>query len=180
MQNPVQIRDAVVVVTGAASGIGEAMGGVRDLFPSDTEERADMGEGWGDDAKRWAKDPWAWVIFGFPLFIVMGLRTGAWRRLWAWLRRQDGADVDAVGRLYAEMLAALARLGLPRGSSETPREFLVRVRQSGAPFVAEVTLLTAMLERVRYEGASVSEAQMDDAISALQRLRAARWEPSPE
>jgi hypothetical protein len=84
------------------------------------------------------------------------------------------ADPDprkAVIAAYAQMERALARVGLPRRTSEAPREYLGRVLPEVGAGSRSVERLTALFERARFSPHEIDEAMKAEAISALAGLR---------
>jgi len=105
------------------------------------------------------------------------------RGLAGWLprlgRRQedgDGSAVPAVGairRIYRELLGLGADLGAPRHAWATPREHEPRLRGVLPESAAEVELLTAAYERVRYGAWRSAAVEVRAAVEALERAKAA-------
>ncbi|MDI6772444.1 MAG: DUF4129 domain-containing protein [bacterium] len=93
-------------------------------------------------------------------------------------RRQeddDGPSAPAVGairRIYRELLGLGAGLGAPRYAWATPREHEPRLREVLPGSVAEVELLTAAYERVRYGTWRPAAVEVREAEEALERAKA--------
>jgi hypothetical protein len=81
----------------------------------------------------------------------------------------------AVIAAYARMERAFARFGLPREESEAPLEYLERIaREVGhIPGAARLAFeLTHLYERARFSAHEVDAGMKEDAIRALETLRA--------
>jgi hypothetical protein len=81
----------------------------------------------------------------------------------------------AVIAAYARMERAFARFGLPREGSEAPLEYLERIaREVGhIPGAARLAFeLTHLYERARFSAHEVDAGMKEDAIRALETLRA--------
>ncbi|MGH2435904.1 MAG: DUF4129 domain-containing protein, partial [bacterium] len=138
------------------------------------------------DAARWVTSVGRSAIQSFDgtalsKSSLAGMLTALLLSLLLVRRRNDtqAGQTDAISALYAVMLARLARHGIRRGPSVTPREFLARIPE---PARAHAEDVTAGFERVRYGGVpagGVDRAAIRDAISrAVQEAsRAARRGP---
>ncbi len=147
---------------------------------------------------RWlhGPDPVAWLKGGFQggnqsaaaravggIVLALALGIAAWnllsapRELRRWRRRKDD-DRDAGAALatsfYREMLARLARKGIPKDPAATPREFSGQVRELEHESAAAVARLTALFERVRYAGSRLGEDDWNHAREDLAAVRASR------
>ena len=81
----------------------------------------------------------------------------------------------AVIAAYARMERAFARFGLPREGSEAPLEYLERIAREVAhiPGAARLAFeLTHLYERARFSAHEVDAGMKEDAIRALETLRA--------
>ena len=94
-------------------------------------------------------------------------------------RRQEDDDgptapaVGAIRRIYRELLGLGAGLGAPRHAWATPREHEPRLRGVLREAEAEVELLTAAYERVRYGAWRPAPVEVQEAEEALARAKAA-------
>ncbi len=112
------------------------------------------------------------------------------RGLIGWLPRLGGpAEADdglaappsgAIRRIYRELLALGAGMGVPRPPWATPREHAPGLRGVMPAFETEVDLLTAAYERVRYGRWIPAAVDVRGAEEALARVRAAAPTASPE
>ncbi len=84
-----------------------------------------------------------------------------------------------VRRAYREWLALLAGVGLVRAETETPQEFLARLRAVRPDLLNDSDLITSLYEPVRY-GAQTDESGAQAAERALARVRAALAGDAPE
>ena len=124
-----------------------------------------LGHGLGGNADDGDPHPWKFP-WGKSLALAGGVvaLAFAWRLMRrgspmapaprAWAARGGGPP---VARLYEKALRALARRGLPRRPSETPREFAARVAASG---VTGGDLLAHLTEL--YTGARFGRRPVDD------------------
>lgn len=78
----------------------------------------------------------------------------------------------AVIAAYRQMELALSAAGVPRGDSESPREYLDRTLGSLALSSAPVRTLTALFEHARFSLRRIDPSQRDEALGALLALRA--------
>jgi hypothetical protein len=89
--------------------------------------------------------------------------------------RDEPDPRKAVIAAYARMERAFARFGLPREGSEAPLEYLDRIAPEVAhvPGAARLTFeLTHLYERARFSAHEVDAGMKEDAIRALETLRA--------
>jgi hypothetical protein len=84
----------------------------------------------------------------------------------------------AVLAAYARMEAALARAGLARRPSEAPREYLSRLETGLGGGRAPAARLTGLFERARFSTHPIGEDVRQEALGALDDLRAELEEPS--
>jgi hypothetical protein len=126
------------------------------------------------DAARWMMGVGRLTIRGFhqeplPTNSLAGMLTALVVSL-VLVRRRNGTHasrIDAVSAVYAVMLARLARGGIRREQSVTPREFLSRIPE---PARVHAESVTAAFERVRYGGepaSAVDEAAIREAASRV-------------
>jgi hypothetical protein len=88
------------------------------------------------------------------------------------IRRDPDARRAIIGA-YRLMEAALADTGLPRGSSEAPREYLTRALSSIDVGPEAPRRLTTLFERARFHDAELDLSLRDEAVNALLQLRGA-------
>lgn len=84
------------------------------------------------------------------------------------------ADPDArraVIAAYAQMERALARAGLPRKTSEAPREYLQRTLPAVGAGADSIERLTVLFERAKFSPHAIDDEMKDEAIAALESLR---------
>lgn len=128
------------------------------------------------DAARWTMNVVRLAILGFrgeppPTNSLAGMLTALVVSLFL-VRLRNGthsSQGDAISAVYAVMLARLAREGITREESATPREFLVRIP---GPVRADAEGVTAAFERVRYGGepvTGVNEAAYRQAAARVAR-----------
>jgi len=72
---------------------------------------------------------------------------------------------------YRQMELALSAAGVPRGDSESPREYLDRTIGSLELSDAPVRTLTVLFERARFSLRRIDPSQRDEALGALLALR---------
>jgi hypothetical protein len=77
----------------------------------------------------------------------------------------------AVIAAYRQMELALSAAGVPRGDSESPREYLDRTIGSLSLHGAPVRTLTELFERARFSLRRIDFSQRDEALAALTALR---------
>ena len=77
----------------------------------------------------------------------------------------------AVIAAYRQMELALSAAGVPRGDSESPREYLDRTIGSLSLHGAPVRTLTELFERARFSLRRIDFQQRDEALAALTALR---------
>ena len=77
----------------------------------------------------------------------------------------------AVIAAYRQMELALSAAGVPRGDSESPREYLDRTIGSLSLHGAPVRTLTELFERARFSLRRIDFPQRDEALAALTALR---------
>ncbi len=126
------------------------------------------------DAARWMMGVGRATIRGFrgeplPTNSLAGMLTALVLSL-VLVRRRNGihsSRYDAISAVYALMLARLAREGIRREQSATPREFLARIPE---PARTDAEGVTAAFERVRYGGEAadtVDAAALREAASRV-------------
>src|SRR6185369_8071584 len=71
-------------------------------------------------------------------------------------------DVTPVARLYEKALARLARRGLPRQPSETPREFAARVARENVRGSDALARLTELYAAARFGRHPPAEGELDE------------------
>jgi hypothetical protein len=84
------------------------------------------------------------------------------------------ADPDArraIISAYRRMEQTLARAGLPRGETETAREYLVRGLASLELDPSAIGRLTTLFEWAKFSARRVDSRLRDDAIAALRTLQ---------
>jgi len=153
---------------------------IRSFFPSASGSTKDnSGKGWLEGLKAWAKDPNTWLWIGIPVFLIIGWRTRFFHGIIAWIRerraeaqRSDPPAIDA----YRRMLRLLAKLGLGRRDSETPRELSQRLREKGFVAADSVAFVTAIFEMAKYrEDQSLSDHDtmaLEAAVAAVAAVKA--------
>ncbi len=77
----------------------------------------------------------------------------------------------AVIAAYRRMELALSAAGVPRGDSESPREYLDRTLGSLSLSAAPVRTLTTLFERARFSLRRIDSSQREEALRALVALR---------
>jgi hypothetical protein len=78
----------------------------------------------------------------------------------------------AVIACYARMERLMSSLGIPRLASDTPTEFLARVLQRRSVSREGVSMLTTLFERAKFSPHQVDQKMREDALVALERVRA--------
>jgi Domain of unknown function (DUF4129) len=78
----------------------------------------------------------------------------------------------AVIACYARMERLMSSLGIPRLASDTPTEFLTRVLQRRSVSRESASTLTMLFERAKFSPHRVDEEMREDALVALERVRA--------
>jgi hypothetical protein len=128
--------------------------------------------------REWANDSKTWFVFGLPVILFFFFRSGFPQWVWGRLtgRRRKGASARSkTHRLYRELLAVLAKRGLRKRSTETPREFAARYRVvAGEAAILYVTLLTDAVEVVAYGEAQLptdKTLELESGLSAFKRNR---------
>jgi transglutaminase-like putative cysteine protease len=110
------------------------------------------------------------------LFTAGIVGRALWRRMPAGVRlgprrRDHGAKTEAIAaRFYEEAVAQLARRGLTRRRSQSPREFMVRAAPSLAEAAPVFREITVAFEGVRYGQAPVSESESERLMSLARSL----------
>jgi hypothetical protein len=79
----------------------------------------------------------------------------------------------AIIALYRRMLAGFAVLGIPRGESEAPREYLARALAALHVPEEPATALTGLFEEARYSAHALGPERREEAASALAAVREA-------
>ena len=154
--------------------VGEAMGDLRDLFPR-PQGNVKSPQAWKDGAREWATRPMTWLVLASPFLLlflwrtgifhaVMGLVRDRWRR---WSMVPDGA----MAGIYTRMLRLLAKQGIGRGSTETPRELATRLGASGYGGADAVDRITQGFESARYAEREPSAEALDGFETDLRNLR---------
>jgi hypothetical protein len=149
-------------------------------------------------ADRHAEPQFQWLpalIAGSLLFGIAGVGTiavvvkrrhgGDWEREAALMQALDEVLEDTLEDLRAErdprkaVIAAYARMErlfaahqVPRDEAETPHEYVARVLARLQVSSFAVRRLTSLYERARFSPHTVDGAMQDDAIAALEGLRA--------
>jgi hypothetical protein len=85
-----------------------------------------------------------------------------------------GPDTDprrTVLRCYAHLEAELAEVGCPRRRTETAREHQRRALQALGPAAGAAARIIERFEHARYDDNPVGEAERQEAVAALQRVR---------
>jgi transglutaminase-like putative cysteine protease len=88
-------------------------------------------------------------VFVLVLLVSQRKRLLRWRRRGGGVAREAHAD-QAVVRIYQALLARLSADGLPRRPTETPHEYLARIRESGLEGAGAFARLTDAYASVRY------------------------------
>jgi transglutaminase-like putative cysteine protease len=115
---------------------------------------------------------WALVLAAVVAFAAAASRVWPTRRPRIAPGPTPPASAAPVQRLYARALERLARAGLRRGRSETPREFAARVRDAGADGEATLAELTELYTAARFGGRPVTREQLRGLARRLGRLAA--------
>jgi len=77
----------------------------------------------------------------------------------------------AIRRVYAELLALAATVGLDRPPGQTPHEYLPRLRFALPQHAGDLQALTAAYAHARYDALHATRAELDTARMAWGRLR---------
>ena len=88
-------------------------------------------------------------------------------------RRRDDDERGAprtIRAAYRQLLRRGATLGLPRAATETPQEYLGRLRHWPIPAERDAALLTAAYMRARYGDSAAQPDDVDQALRAWARL----------
>jgi protein-glutamine gamma-glutamyltransferase len=104
------------------------------------------------------------VVIAVVLVVSQRKRLARWRRRAGAVIAEPRAD-QAILRLYQILLRRLASAGLPRQPSETPHEYLARVRESGMEGQDSFARLTEAYTSVRYGEVTLAP----ELIAALRR-----------
>jgi hypothetical protein len=129
-----------------------------------------------------------WVLAGLTLGAVAATAAVVRRRRFEELRDESPALVAAIDlsvedlesepdarhaviRAYGRMETALGQHGLPRGSSETPLEYLARALSSLLSGGRSVDRLTALFERAKFSRHTIDAGMKAEALAALAELR---------
>jgi hypothetical protein len=141
----------------------EVFKGVGNMFkvmPAPDGKSSDPGA-WKRGVKKWVQDPTTWLIFASPLILMILWRLRLGSRLVIWLlrrlRRQPSHVAGRVGDLYSDTLRALAKRGLERRRSETPRAYAARLKAHGFERAADLELITRAFERALYRGEEAND-----------------------
>ena len=90
------------------------------------------------------------------LVIVVAIVISQRKRFMGWRKHRGGGNAhetradQAIVRLYQALLGRLASAGLPRRPSETPHEYLARIREAGLEGAPAFSRLTEAYTSVRY------------------------------
>jgi Domain of unknown function (DUF4129) len=87
------------------------------------------------------------------------------------LRREPDPRKAVIGA-YAHMERTLGARGLPRRESEAPEEYLVRILDAVSASGHSVRRLTSLFARARFSPHEIDLQMKEDAIEALEGLRA--------
>ena len=111
-------------------------------------------------------------VWSTPLLLA-GLGQ-AWRSLWARLRaartEPEPESVSAIRAIYRELLRCGVSLGIARRPSETPYEYRPRLSARLPDGTDDIDSLTEAYVLVRYAPDSPSEAEVEAARAALDRV----------
>ena len=83
-------------------------------------------------------------------------RLVGWRKRSSSVAAQETHSDQAIVRLYQALLKRLSSAGLPRLPSETPHEYLARMRESGLEGTSVFARLTDAYTSARYGDATLS------------------------
>jgi hypothetical protein len=101
--------------------------------------------------------------------LALALAIGQRKRLLGWGKRHSGTSAPrtdrAVLRIYQGLLERLGSAGAPRRRSETPHEYLARMREAGIEGADELGRLTEAYASVRYGDVELAS----DQIAELRR-----------
>jgi len=89
------------------------------------------------------------LVIAIVLVVSQRKRFRRWSRRGAGLAQEARAD-QAIVRIYQALLGRLSAAGLPRRPSETPHEYLARIRESGLEGGTSFARLTDAYASVRY------------------------------
>src|SRR6185436_2913920 len=103
---------------------------------------------------------WALVFAAVAVVAAAASRVWPSRDPGATRARRAPPTGAPVQRLYASALDRLGRAGLPRGKTETPREYAARVRDAGADGDATLAELTELYTAARFGGRAVDREQV--------------------
>lgn len=94
-----------------------------------------------------------------------------WERLKGLLPRlRDWRTAASIRRIYKQMVYAATAVGYPRHVTETPYEYLHRLRELWPQNVTETTLITDAYIRVHYGELPETRSELDDIYNAWQNL----------
>jgi protein-glutamine gamma-glutamyltransferase len=114
---------------------------------------------------------WALVLVAVAVLAIVASRR--WSRLTPRApstRRRSSAGEPPVHRLYRRALDRLARQGLPRQRSETPREYARRVSTTETPGRDVLQDLTELYTAARFGGRAVGVDELRSIAERLPRI----------
>jgi transglutaminase-like putative cysteine protease len=119
----------------------------------------------------WPRDWRVPPAAGAGVGIALGAALLWWLARRAPVRRRAG-PAPAVPAFYARALRLLARRGLAPDSAETARQFAARVAAAAPERAGAFARLTGHYERARFGAAALTDSELQDALLALDALRA--------
>jgi protein-glutamine gamma-glutamyltransferase len=110
------------------------------------------------------------------LVIAIVLVVSQRKRLLRWRKRGAGVTFEsrtdqAIVRIYQGLLKRLSAAGLPRRSSETPHEYLARIRDSGLEGATAFARLTDAYASVRYGEVVISAELLAELRQEASQIR---------
>ena len=116
---------------------------------------------------------WKRLIMPAGIVVVLGIAWGLWRRRRPVATGSRGGQTPlphAVGRLYRRALERLARQGLQRQPTETPRELAARVRRAALQGGDAFTELTELYLQARFGRREIDDHRLSELSRRLLHL----------
>jgi len=188
--DPTPVGPRTDVLAGGAAGPAEGLRGWLAGLWFDLD-------GWADTGESVYLRHFLAALFDGPAALLASLRRKPWRALplivAAWLallvarrrRRAESGPVrlgprrrrEAGETLYAQLLAALARLGHARAPAQTPLEFALEVVRRGGEPLRAVVPWTERLYRARYGGEAFTREESRALREFVRRVGDVAHEP---